>query len=880
MKDKRKILLGTKDVVPQENKDLYLNLEIYSSPDELQTEIVNNNFNLKDQFNDERRRSLKFCVYGTLDCITADLDDVELEIQTNHEDLLYKPRIEANAKAGIVNIIKTKPLSHNNNLSKNIFKKNKSSFCFIFELAPGIKNYGETKVLKILINDRVKKIYARIDVPFLFFDDDGKLVDFGTDTVDIDLNGEEQIIENDFPFLYGTHWIKQEISLPRPLILSFRRSESSDINNLTVQEKSGTVKFVVSLDAPSIYGIEETEIFIKETSAINNPNKDYNFKNQKLSWAIGEQFKEVTIDIVDDLFTEDDESIVFGFKQPKYVMTQSNNNTFNLTIKNDDVPSVVSFEGGFAKIVSDEMGIKTYLQTDKPVKVPNQSVDIVLDNENSTIVIGEDIKNTGSEDNPEYRQNIPLKQGLDIFEIEIKIKDNLKYDLTKNAIFKLENGTQNIKPEEGSEFTLEIEDSMTTRYTNYIIDSDPKKGQGIFRLESPVPTNSSEAISFINTKQFTTAETEHTVTNLFSYTLEVINEGEPMIYGNELYNNGETILYVDSDDGYENFSFTLPSNTKLNEQNKYFEKSKYKFKITDIKPSLGASLAPFDPSALTNNTFADFEIESRKLNSSLDKSGTTHYLTSEMSGVMTRLKYIGPDKELTETYDLIVRAGINRVDGNTIIKNKLKNTREFDNANGGVNNNALNQAKSRVISYRDEYPNLTPPEGAFEILNKVYELILKADISETDNSSTIRQKLRETGEFSIPGGIDNSALVEMTSRVKKYIEKNPGLTPPGENLTKNYAVLPVVTTDKIDCKINGLLLLSKAYTETSESGNDFFGNSAFGGFGNNNNSSAAVKVTNVLFKEEPVEYTCFRKLSDGQIDRTLFNLMPVEPITD
>ena len=71
MKDKRKILLGTKDVVPKENKDLYLNLEIYSSPDELQTEIVNNNFNLRDEFNNERRRSLKFCVYGTLDCITS-----------------------------------------------------------------------------------------------------------------------------------------------------------------------------------------------------------------------------------------------------------------------------------------------------------------------------------------------------------------------------------------------------------------------------------------------------------------------------------------------------------------------------------------------------------------------------------------------------------------------------------------------------------------------------------------------------------------------------------------------------------------------------------------------------------------------------------------
>ena len=874
MKDRRKILLGTKDVVPKENKDLYLNLEIYSSPDELQTEIVNNNFNLRDQFNDERRRSLKFCIYGTLDCITADLDDVELKIKTNHEDLLYMPRIEANAKAGIFNVVKTKPLSQNNYLSKNIFKKNKSSFCFIFELAPGIKNFGETKILEIKINDISKNLYANIDVPFLFFDDDGNLVDFGTDTVDIDLNGEEQIIENDFPFLYGTHWIKQEISLPRPLLLSFRRSELSDIDNLTVEERSGKAKFVVALDAPSIYGIEETEVFVQKKEAKNNPNEDYVFEPKKLSWAIGEQFKTITIDIIDDLYTEDDERVVFGFRKSKYLKL-SDKDTFTLTIKNDDAPSIVSFENGFAKIVSDEMGVKTYLQTDKPVKVPNQSVDIVLDNENSTIILGEDIENTGSENYPEYRQNIPLKQGLDIFEIEIKTKDNLKYDLTKNAIFKLENGTQNIKPEEDSEFNLEIEDSMVTRYTKYLIDSDRKRGQGVFRLDTPVPTNPGKAISFINTKQFTTPATENTVTPNFSYTLEVINDGETMIYNNRVYDSGDTVASISSNNGYENFSFTLPSNIKLNEQNKYFEKSKYKFKISDIQPTAGFAFAPLDPTALSNNTFNDFEIISRKLKSSLDKSGTTYYLTSEMSGVMTRLKYTGGgNDEITKIYDLIVRAGIKSTDGNITIKNKLKDTGEFDNPNFGINTEALNQARSRVDLYKDQYPDLTPPESVFEVLTKVYGFIIRADIDKADSKLTIRQKLRETGEFNISGGVDNSALVKMTDKVKSYIENNPNMEPPSDTLSGDYVVTPVVTTDEIDCKINGLLLLSKIYTGAGGVANNFFNNSAFGGNVANENANAKVKVTNVLFKEEPVKYTYFT----GEVDGSLFNLMPVEPI--
>ena len=85
MKDKRKILLGTKDVLPQVNKDLYINLEIYNSADELQTEIINNDFNLREQFNKERRQSLKFCLYGTMDSIYSDLENLELSIRTNHE---------------------------------------------------------------------------------------------------------------------------------------------------------------------------------------------------------------------------------------------------------------------------------------------------------------------------------------------------------------------------------------------------------------------------------------------------------------------------------------------------------------------------------------------------------------------------------------------------------------------------------------------------------------------------------------------------------------------------------------------------------------------------------------------------------------------------
>lgn len=682
MKDKRKILLGTKDVLPQVNNDVYINLEIRRTSDELQTEIVNNDFNLRDQFNTERRQSLKFCVYGTLDSIFADLDDLDLEIKTNHEDLLYTPRIEANAQAAVFNTIKTKSLSKNNLLSKNIFKKNKSSFYFLFELSPGIKNFGDTKTLQITINSKDKKVYAELEIPFLFFDDDKNLVDFGNDTVEIDLNGEEQVIENDFPFLYGTHWIKNEISLPRPLSLSFRRSQKSELNNFTVQESAGKISFIAALDFPSVYGIEKAEVYIKKDGTQKNPNDDFYFEPQKLSWNIGEQFKEVRIDIVDDLFTEGDEKLLFGFRDIEYA-EQSNKNTFELTIQNDDKPSIITFENSSQEIISTATTISTFIITDKPVKVPNQTIDLVLDQANSTINVGEDIENTGTEENPEYRKTIDLTQGLDLFEIEIKTIDNLNYDFTKTAVFKFENPTQNIAIGENLKtFTLTIKDSMVKRFTKYIIDNNKNKGQGIFRLKFPTPSVPTSPVSFVNTSIGPPGLTNNVVTNSFPYTLSVVNDGETIIYGDRMVGSGETVVEIDSKDGYDKFEFKLPSNHKLNSQGRYFEKSKYKILITEIGTAFGGSFGI--PPSPNLNSFEDVEIQSQPLESSFSKSGKTYYLTSELYGVRTRLNYIGGSlNSEVGIYNLIVQAGITTEDNNSSVKQKLRDTGLFNTTNSG-----------------------------------------------------------------------------------------------------------------------------------------------------------------------------------------------------
>ena len=60
MRDKRKIILGSKDVFPFKNNDLFLNVELSRTSNELINEIVDNNFDILEQFENERQNSLKF----------------------------------------------------------------------------------------------------------------------------------------------------------------------------------------------------------------------------------------------------------------------------------------------------------------------------------------------------------------------------------------------------------------------------------------------------------------------------------------------------------------------------------------------------------------------------------------------------------------------------------------------------------------------------------------------------------------------------------------------------------------------------------------------------------------------------------------------------
>ena len=434
MKEKLKIVLGKKDLFPYKNEDVFVNLELSRDSGELVNEIINNNFNLREQFTKEREKSLKFCVYGTCETNFSDTENVQIEISTNHLDQLYSPKFSTNINPKTFHKTTTIPLSKSGSLSKNIFSQKKSSYYFIFEISPiRYNNIGKTKELILTIKSNEKKVYAEVKVPFIYYNSQGIKIPFGTETLEIDLKGKETIVENDFKFLYDTHWIRADLNLYRPPKVSFLNSldnefinnttsliqnseiektskqiidslnssinssfSSTDINNATIDESYGKFEFFAKLDYPSLYGIEEVDVYVKDDETIRNPNDDFILKTKTLKWEIGEQYKKVEVELLDDIYVENTEKVTFGLNNYKYSEKSNKNSEFFLTIEDKDKPIPISFALSSQQIVESATTLSVELFLDRPMNVPNQTIVVYVDLVASTAVIGKNFVGTDS----------------------------------------------------------------------------------------------------------------------------------------------------------------------------------------------------------------------------------------------------------------------------------------------------------------------------------------------------------------------------------------------------------------------------------------------------------------------------------------------------
>jgi hypothetical protein len=277
--EQKKILLKSLDVQPFKDKDEYIDIELYSSIKEIKDDYLPNNFDLNEQYDKERNESRKFFIYGRLYGKQVDTNNLLVTLRTSDNDVLYVPNKKNNIlQPGAKSFsVFTKPIMNSKELSRNIFNKIECGYFFQFEIdSPGL-NSGTTKSVKIEISG--SDIFNFTEREIVLYDEDKEFISYGTTDTVFDTNFNLKNIDNDFPFLYDYHWIKQDFDIVTFNKAFFPFKQFQDTNGNIVIDNSTTITdgnknptFQLLMDYPSFFGLERANLSVFKTI---KPREDY-----------------------------------------------------------------------------------------------------------------------------------------------------------------------------------------------------------------------------------------------------------------------------------------------------------------------------------------------------------------------------------------------------------------------------------------------------------------------------------------------------------------------------------------------------------------------------------------------------------------------------
>jgi hypothetical protein len=295
MDDKKKIVLATEDIIAKKLEDIYINVNLQQRFNLIKRDRYNNNFDLAEQFRKERNASRSFRIYGIIDSPVIDCDNLTIKVFSNSSE-----SSGFQVLTNQVSIINSQPLGFGD---KNVFGKKRGKY--IIEL----DNYKISDIIYLEIaGDGVTYARTVVEQKLVFKDVDGNFVEYGTNTVDFGIDGGFDVIQNDFPFFYNKHWIKNNFQVNKVLKRNIRFEKSfysldegeQDIIRVELNEPSvfGTENVTVSLSTPNSL-IDAATIgldFTVNTFPFSFP--------MNLSWGIGEQFKDINIAALSDFLIE------------------------------------------------------------------------------------------------------------------------------------------------------------------------------------------------------------------------------------------------------------------------------------------------------------------------------------------------------------------------------------------------------------------------------------------------------------------------------------------------------------------------------------------------------------------------------------------------
>lgn len=346
MDDKKKIVLATEDIIAKNLEDIFINVNLQQKFNQIRREKFDNNFDLSEQFRKERNASRSFRVYGIVDSPAVDCN--------NQSILVY-------SDSGLTQLIQTINTSSIGFGDKNVFGKYRGKY--IIEL----NSYISSNDIWIKVNsDGANFGDTIIKVPLVFYGADGDFIEYGTDTIDIGLIGDFVTINNDFPFFYNKHWIKNNFQLEK--IIQKNISFSND--SITIEEgSSGDV--IVFLNEPSFFGNESVDVFISSSmqptyyeaaESIDFEGSGFTFPIT-INWAVGEQYKTIPISTFNDFIYEKNIEYftlsLSGNQNSTIGEGIINISSINVEIENQDEKRFVNYN--FQKII----------QNTTPLRYPN-----------------------------------------------------------------------------------------------------------------------------------------------------------------------------------------------------------------------------------------------------------------------------------------------------------------------------------------------------------------------------------------------------------------------------------------------------------------------------------------------------------------------------
>lgn len=523
-----KQLLPSLNSVNAKNISLFVSAELSGKQNIIAPEKADNVFDFSAKFDQERNSSSKFCFYGMVESKWSDCTNLKIEfeikdsstnpIPSNEKFPFWVYDKESNVSAYTWSLFTNKLAGEESNLSKNLYGKKKAQYFFPFEL--DLNTITNTnKSLYVLINDIQKGLFLEKEIPFLFYDEDNLPLEYGLETAFFLDNGEILEINNNYPFFYDRHWIRDEFEPTGPPFVYFEEPI------ITIKEGDNDPRVSIDkiLNVPISLskkprGIEKVKIEVlygfdkdgNKYTTVTRP-QDLQMSTGYVEWesTSANTTQNLKINLLDDFYVEQNERLTLKITPILGVLPHPENaQVCSIYISDNDVPSKVAFSTQSTQII-EPRGNTTYLKIpinlvlDQTVLVPDQKLTLFIDPTLS------DCDSTYGFLGYRPGENLRMDKEIEIDQQNVEFTELLyfmstkTYDIQRKIVIKMSGLTSNLVQQsfvlgQSPDYTIFVEKNLDDNFVEIRIPHNPTAGVGVLRaLENPtyISTISNTSVS-------------------------------------------------------------------------------------------------------------------------------------------------------------------------------------------------------------------------------------------------------------------------------------------------------------------------------------------------------------------------------------------------